>query len=159
MVRRVHIPIFLLAIAGVFICPGCGKIKGPDFGYIASPRVVVHTPASPASGNISVVFQLIDRELEQGSVVLEYSTDNGQTFNSGTLPNPGEATGLESAWHPGKTHSVQWNSVADNLALSGDATVCVKITPSDVSNPAGTAGVTGYFTLNNTAMPRETHAR
>jgi predicted outer membrane repeat protein len=151
VLRGVHVPVFLLAIAGVFICLGCGKIKGPDFGYMESPRAIVATPASPASGDVTIIYQLIDRELELGTIALEYSTDNGQTFNSCTLVNPGAATNLESAWHPGKTHSVQWNSVADNLALSGDATVCVKITPSDVSNPSGTVGISGSFTLNNTA--------
>jgi PKD repeat protein len=111
----------------------------------------VLTPASPAEGNITATFQLIDRELEQGVIVLEYSTDNGQTFSACTLVDLAEATGLDSAWYPGKTHSVQWNSVADNLALSGDAAVCVKVTPSDASNPSGTAGVSGTFTVNNTA--------
>jgi hypothetical protein len=93
----------------------------------------------------------MDRELEPGTIILEYSTDNGQTFNSCTLVNPGDAANLDSAWHPGKAHSVRWDSVADNFALSGNVTVCVKVTPSDASNPSGTPGISGSFTVNNIA--------
>ena len=149
--RKTSIFLLLLAITGAFTCMGCGKIEGPGFTYVASPRAVVHIPTSPAEGNIAITFQLIDRECETGSVTLEYSTDNGQTFNTCALVDPAEATGLESALYPGITHSVQWNSVTDGLALSGNATVRVKVTPSDASNPAGTPGVSGAFMVNNTA--------
>ncbi len=151
MSRARYFLLQVIAVAGFFACLGCGNIKGSDFGYMESPRVEVATPASPAEGDIAISFRLTDREVEPADVTVEYSTDGGQTFVSATLTIPADATNLTSAWHPGKTHSVQWDSVADNLALSGDATVCVKVTPSDASNPSGTPGISGSFTVNNIA--------
>jgi hypothetical protein len=151
MSRARYFLLQVIVAAGVFAFLGCGKIKGPDFGYMESPRTIVATPASPASGDVTITYQLMDRELELGTIILEYSTDNGQTYNTATLTVPGEATNLASAWHPGKVHTVQWDSVTDCIAISGDTSVCVKVTPSDASNPAGTAGVSGTFTVNNIA--------
>jgi PKD repeat protein len=37
------------------------------------------------------------------------------------------------------------------VGRSGAVSVCVKVTPSDASNPSGTAGVSGTFTVNNIA--------
>jgi PKD repeat protein len=37
------------------------------------------------------------------------------------------------------------------VGRSGAVSVCVKITPSDASNPSGTAGLSGFFTVNNIA--------
>ncbi len=139
------------AVAFVFGSQGCGPIQPPDFPYIASPQAVVSTPSSPASGDVAVTFHVIDRELELADITVEYSTDGGKTFNTAALVNPLKATNLESSWHPGETHTVQWDSVSNNLALSGDASVRVKIIPSDVSNASGTAGVSSSFTLNNIA--------
>ncbi len=141
----------LLLTLVISVCHGCGNIDGPQFPWVASPLVTVSTPSSPASGDIPIIYKLIDRELEQGTITLEYSTDGGQTYNTATLTVPGEATNLASGWHPGKTHAVQWDSVTDMVGRSGAVEVKVRITPSDASNPSGTAGVSDTFTVDNTA--------
>jgi len=141
--------IFLLAVASGL--SGCGQIKGMSLPYIPSPKAVVQTPTSPAEGDVAIILSLIDRELEDADVTIEYSTDNGQSFATATLTTPAEALNLATAWCPGQTHTVTWDSVADAIALSGNETVLLKITPSDASNPSGTEGYTGAFTVNNTA--------
>jgi hypothetical protein len=117
--RKTSIFLLLLAITGAFACLGCDKIEGPSFPYVASPRAIVHTPASPAEGNIAISFQLIDREVEPADVTVEYSTNGGQTYNTATLTIPGDAANLASAWYPGKTHTVTWDSVTDMVGRSG----------------------------------------
>jgi parallel beta-helix repeat protein len=139
-----------------FICGSffflCGCIKGPDFPYVLSPRVIVQTPTNPSSANIAVTFQLIDREKEPGNIILEYSTNGGGTFNSATLVDLSETQNLESDWYPGITHTVRWDSVTDMVGRWGDSSVIVKVTPSDVSNPSGgTPGVSAAFVVNNIA--------
>jgi PKD repeat protein len=144
-------PRLLLLAAVISVCHGCSDISGTEFPYVATPKATVGTPASPASADITIPFSLIDRELDPADIELEYSTDGGQTYTSATLKNPAEGSGLATGWHPGKTHTVTWNSVADMVGRSGATSVCVKITPSDASNPSGTPGVSGTFTVNNTA--------
>ena len=141
----------LLLLLTVTLLIGCGQITGMSLPYVASPRAVVHTPSSPAQGDILITFQLVDRERENADVIVEYSTDNGQTYSTATLTNPLEALNLATDWHPGVTHTVTWDSVTDDVAISGSESVIIKITPSDASNPAGTPGCSASFTVNNTA--------
>lgn len=143
--------ILLLLTAAVLSTTGCGKIEGAKFPQLASPRVIAATPSSPASADITVAFQVIDREKEPADVAVEYSTDGATTFVSAALAVPGDALGLASAWHPGLTHQVVWDSVGDSVGISGDVEVALRITPSDASNPSGTPGRTGAFVVNNTA--------
>jgi PKD repeat protein len=136
-----------------FICGSffflCGCIKGPDFPFVLSPRVIVHTPSNPTSANIAITFQLIDREKEPGNIILEYSI-NGGTFNPAALVDSSETQNLQSDWFPGITHTVHWDSVSDMVGISGNASVIVKVTPSDATNPSGgTSDVSRTFTVNN----------
>jgi PKD repeat protein len=141
------LPVVVVCIA-VLLCSGC--IKGPDFPYVLSPRVIVQTPSNPASANIAITFQLIDREKEPGNITLEYSTNGGGTFKEATLVDLSESQNLQSDWYPGITHTVQWNSVTDMVGISGNASVIVKVTPSDATNPSGgTSDVSRTFTVNN----------
>jgi hypothetical protein len=137
-----------------FICGSffllCGCIKGPDFPYYASPRVTTHTPENPASANIAITFQLIDREKEPANIILEYSTNGGATFNPATLVDSSETQNLESDWYPGIIHTVRWDSVTNMVGISGNASVIVKVTPYDATNPSGgTSDVSRNFTVNN----------
>ena len=117
-----------------------------------SPRAIVQTPTNPANANIAVSFQLIDREKENGNVILEYSTDSGVTFKTATLVDTSETQNLPSEWYPGITHTIHWDSVTDMVGISGNASVIVKVTPSDATNPSGgSPGVSGTFTVNNVA--------
>ena len=141
----------ILLFLTVVMSTGCGRIKGMSLPYVPSPRAIVHTPSSPATGDITITLQLIDREIDPADINVEYSTDNGQNYFSTTLTNPSEALNLATAWHPGVTHSVAWDSVADNIAISGNESVVLKVTPSDIGNPAGTEGHSAAFTVNNTS--------
>jgi hypothetical protein len=125
--------LFFLAAAVVALClmQGCGKIEGPSFTDYASPRVVVQTPASPASGNVSITFAIIDRERDSASVSLEYSVDNGLNWLPAALANATEAQDLETTHCPGVEHNVKWNSLADTVGCSGNQSVIVKVLPSD----------------------------
>jgi hypothetical protein len=145
--------LFILVPFVVALClmQSCGKIKGPSFTDYASPRVVVQTPASPASGNVSITFQIMDRERDNASVLLEYSVDNGLVWLTATLANTAEVQGLETSHYPGIEHTVEWNSVADAVGCSGNQNVIVKVLPSDAHNPNGTADTTDSFIVNNFA--------
>lgn len=145
--------VFLVAVAVilVFLCTGCDDIRGPRFRYMTSPRVLVNTPASPANGDIFLSFLIIDREMESVDVAVEYSTDNGVTFSTATLTNAADALALTSAWHPGKSHTVIWDSVTDGVGISGEVDTLIKITPSDASNPSGEASLSGNFVVVNLA--------
>jgi uncharacterized delta-60 repeat protein len=135
------------AVCAILLCAGC--IKGPDFPFVLSPRVIVQTPSNPSSGNIAISFQLIDREKEPGNIILEYSI-NGGTFNPAALVDSSETQNLQSDWYPGIAHTVRWNSVTDMVGISGNASVIVKVTPSDATNPSGgTSDVSRTFTVNN----------
>ena len=150
IVQRIRITPLLLA-AAIFLCSGC--VKGPDFPYMLSPRAIVQTPTNPANANITVSFQLIDREKENGNVILEYSTDSGLTFKTATLVDPSETQNLQSDWFPGIIHTVHWDSVIDMVGRSAAVAVRVKVTPSDATNPAGgTSDISGEFTVNNIAF-------
>lgn len=149
---RIGIGVVASMVCVVAFCHACGTVGGPDIPFVLSPRAVVVTPASPASGDVALAFQLIDRELETADVTVEYSLDGGTIYASAILTNPVDALGLESAWHPGYPHAVYWDSVAEGLAISGQEIVCMRITPSDASNPNGTPGVTATFLLDNTAF-------
>jgi hypothetical protein len=146
----IRICLFLLVFTTVLLL--CGCIKGPDFPYYASPRAITHTPENPASGNIAIAFQLIDREKEPGNTILEYSINAGASFNPAALVNPSETQNLQSDWYPGIIHTVRWNSPADMVGRWGDSSVIVKVTPSDASNPSGgTPGISDAFVVNNIA--------
>ncbi len=149
--NRSAILLLLAVFAAAAICHGCGGIGGGAFPCVATPKATVGTPASPASADITISFVLIDRELDPADITLEYSTDGGQTYTNATLTNPAEGTGLATGWHPGRKHTVSWNSLGDMIGLSGAVEVKVKITPSDASNPAGIPGTSGSFTVNNIA--------
>jgi len=140
----------VLILFTAMILSGCGQIQGMSLPYVPSPKAVVQTPSSPSEGDIAITLKIIDRELENADIILSYSTDNGQSFSTATLTVPSEALNLATAWSPGQTHTITWDSVADAIALSGNESVVLKITPSDASNPSGTEGYTGTFTVNNT---------
>jgi len=148
---RAYLSTLILFFCATALFCGCGNITGNDLPYVASPRAVVVTPVSPAGGIVDITFNLIDKEKEAGSVNLEYSLDSGQTYATATLSIPADALNLDSDWYPGCIHTIQWDSVGDNVAISGDAPVVVKVLPFDASNPAGTPGYSGVFTVNNTA--------
>jgi hypothetical protein len=143
---------FFLATAVVVLCltKGCGKILGPSF--IASPLVIVQTPASPAEGNVSITFAIMDRERDNASVTLEYSVDNGLNWSAATLANAAEARDLETSHSPGVEHTVKWNSLADAVGCAGNQSVIVKVLPSDAQNPIGTSDMTNSFIVNNLAL-------
>ena len=143
--------LILLSGAALFFCQGCFELEGSDQPYVPSPRAIVHTPAGTSGGDVTITFQLIDRECDTGDVALAYSTDGGQSFNAATLVNPGDATGLETDIYPGKLHVVAWNSAGDGVGVSGSINVCVRVTPSDAGNPSGSLGISGLFLVDNTA--------
>jgi hypothetical protein len=128
---------------------GCGKIEGPSFMDDASLQVVVRTPASPAFGNVSITFAIINRERDNASVSLEYSVDNGLNWLVATLANNAESRDLETSHYPGIEHTVQWNSLADAVGCSGNQNVIVKVLPSDAN---GTSDATDSFIVNNFAF-------
>jgi hypothetical protein len=90
----------VLVVVAWCLAQGCGKIKGPSFTDYASPRVVVGTPASPAEGNVSITFVIMDRERDNASVSLEYSVDNGLIWSAATLANAAYARDLETSHYP-----------------------------------------------------------
>jgi len=134
----------------VIVC-GCFELEGMSLPSMQSPRAIVQTPSSPAQGEITITIQLIDREMELTDIAVQYSTDNGQSYNTATLVDPAAALGLATDWYPGITHTLIWDSLSDNIAISGDESVILKIQPLDAGSPVGTKGGSAAFTVNNTA--------
>lgn len=142
--------VFICAILLATFAQACQKIKGAK--KPVSPVVHVVSPTGTLSGNVSIVFRLIDEEMEEGSVTIEFSTDNGGAFTAGTLAVPGEGSALSSGWFPGCSHTIQWNSVVDMVGRSEPQEVVIRVTPSDASNPSGDPDTTAVFTINNLAF-------
>ena len=121
-------------------------------GVNQSPSVVVATPTSPQSGNVTISYELTDAESETCSIAVQYSTDG--SWHDAT-PGPGGhgTTGLTSL-PTGSLHTFVWASGNDLFGAS--ATVEVRIRPSDGSG-TGDWGTTNTFAVSNlNAAPERT---
>ncbi|MHC5079976.1 MAG: hypothetical protein ACYTHN_13225, partial [Planctomycetota bacterium] len=114
------------------------------------PSVSVTTPAGTESGLVTISYTLTDPESQTCSISAEFSTDGGTNYGPATCFCGDGVSGLTSS--PGGTaHMVIWNSFADGVATSAvNTTVRVRIIPCDTL--PGTAGATGDFTVDNTAV-------
>ena len=109
----------------------------------SDPPSIDITPISEEqSAEVSVDYNLSDREADPVSLLVEYSTD-------GASWSPASVTGQLEGLSPGPG-SLRWNS-ADDLDQRDLDGVYLRITPSD--NDTGEPSVTGPFPLDNSAPP------
>ncbi|MHC4779126.1 MAG: hypothetical protein ACYTFG_11170, partial [Planctomycetota bacterium] len=114
-----------------------------------APSLVVTTPSSGQTGDVTVAYSLADDESHTCTLSVEFSVDGGSIFSLATQGTGGDGvTGLTSS-SGGTAHTFVWDSVADGVATSVvNTAVQVRITPSDAAG--GTPGTTGDFTVDNT---------
>ncbi len=105
------------------------------------------TSCGAVNGNITITYSLVDANSDSLSIVAQYSTDNGSSWNTATSGGGDGTSGLASSV-AGVSHTFIWAS-ATNLPSTVNSTMKFRITPSDALNGAGTAGTTNTFKLNN----------
>jgi hypothetical protein len=127
-----------------------------DNSMLSPPTTSVSTPKSPATGDVSILYTLVDGESDTCSIAVAYSIDGGTTFAAATEAASGSdgTTGLSSS-PIGVAHVFVWDSAAD-LGPTKETSVVVMITPSDAAT--GTAGTSSTFTVDNEPSPRVTVA-
>ena len=113
-----------------------------------APSVVVTTPTSPQSGNVSIGYSLTDAESNTCSIAVQYSGNGGMTWQTATAGSGGDGTTALTSSPTGQSHTFIWASGSDNAILSPpNSNVEVRIIPTD--SATGTAGTSGPFTVNS----------
>ncbi|MCZ6690819.1 MAG: hypothetical protein O7H41_14600 [Planctomycetota bacterium] len=152
------------------ITPNDGQNDGvpfttPDFlvNNNQEPSIVTINPFPPGdqSGNILITYSLGDAESNPTDLVVEYSTDAGQSFilakDAGILFGSHGTTALSTS--PGGTsHDFVWETDVD-LPGKRETSVDVRLTPEDnvlAILGVGTPGRTGVFVVDNTLAPTAT---
>jgi hypothetical protein len=122
--------------------------------YVASsnttPEACVTTPTGVHYGDIAISYSLVDAEADPCSIVVEYSTDGGLTWNTATEGLGGDGTSNLASGPDGYIHTFVWASGSDISTLSS---VLLRITPSDITD--GAAGLSGAFTVDAVEQPTQ----
>jgi uncharacterized delta-60 repeat protein len=127
-----------------------GEFTVNNIAFNEPPDVTVATPLGVQSHNIQINYSLTDIEGDACSVLVEYSTDGGSTYQAATKSWLGEGvSGLSSS---GAAHIFVWDSRADNVGLAGQQdNVKIRITPSDF-HATGTADETDSLSVDNSIV-------
>lgn len=119
---------------------------------VNTPPAVEVTSASGNSGDILIYYKLYDLDQDNCSIEVSYSTDNSTSWHSATQGASGDGTAGLSSNSSGFPHCFSWDSISDNVALSGAVNnVIVMITPSD--DELGESDVSDSFSVNNLTAP------
>ena len=110
--------------------------------------VISGVVASGTRGDITITYTLTDAENDAVSLTVQYSIDNGTTWN--TTAN---VTGLKVGITPGTGRSIVWNSLSDVSGAS--TTVRVKLTPADAGG-IGSSDISSAFALDNNTIVANT---
>ncbi len=114
------------------------------------PKVNVADYEREQTGDVSVVYNVNDRENDYVGLAVEYSLDGGATFNPATVTGKTEDVGPTP--YEG---SLTWNSVSDIPGVDSSQVV-IRITPSD--NDTGESGQNNLFQVDNSSEPSVTLA-
>jgi 6-phosphogluconolactonase (cycloisomerase 2 family) len=112
------------------------------------PLAALQTPASPASGDITVNYDLLDPDSDPLDLIVEFSTDSGVTYQAATEGAGSQGTVALTSSPTGVAHIYVWESGTDVGANLRPFTR-LKITPSDGLGP-GQPGETADFVVDNT---------
>lgn len=99
------------------------------------------------SGNISIQYDLEDTNLNNCSMTVYYSLDNGVTY---AQVNPANLSGDVSGVAPGTSKGIVWSSATEVPGSSSQ--VKIKVLPNDGTGN-GTPGETSAFTVSNNSAP------
>ncbi len=115
-----------------------------------APTVAITPITEEQSGYVKVEYRISDREGDPVTLVPEWSSDGGKTWNVATitaLSDIGQPAGIQPAGYEG---SLEWNSKHDTDMVDLPS-VTIRLTPSD--NDTGEPVVTGPFRLDNSDVP------
>lgn len=136
-------------------------IVGEKEGYInlylgtlenSPPSVIPETPIGTQSNNVTINYFLKDDEQRPSSIVVEYSTDFGNTWASATaVIGAGDGKSNLNSSKEGLRHSFVWDSNKD-LAGNFIGKVIIKIIPHD-GTVGGTPERTNEFGVDNMNPP------
>jgi len=109
--------------------------------------VVSNVVAAGSAGNISITYDIDDANLNNCSIAVFYSIDNGSNY---TQIQSANLSGATSNIAPGTGKVVTWNSLP---GIPGAATqVKVKVLPHDGTG-TGTPGESSAFAVTNNSLP------
>jgi hypothetical protein len=116
------------------------------------PAALVYTPNGEQSGDVPVIYKLQDMQNDSATIIAEYSTDGGATWNIATESTSGISEGnsglaTSPVW---TTHVWVWDS-AKNAKDVNTTTAKIRITPSDLRT--GASDSTASFALYNNTPP------
>jgi hypothetical protein len=114
------------------------------------PSVVVQTPEGEQTGDVTIAYQISDREGDPVSLTPEFSPDGGATWQPATVSGQTEGIGQS-----GYTGSLTWNSKLD-LDQVDNFEVAFRLTPAD--NDTGEPYATDIFQVDNSDPPTITLA-
>ena len=107
------------------------------------PAITLTTPSGEQTADVTIAYNLTDREGDPIGLVPEYSADGGSTWKAATVSGAVEAVKTGSG-------SLTWNSKSDVDQLDGN--YLFRITPSD--NDTGETGQTTAFQVDDSDVPR-----
>ncbi|MCK4594813.1 hypothetical protein KAU45_09955, partial [bacterium] len=114
------------------------------------PKINIADYEREQTGDVTVVYNVNDRENDYVVLAVEYSLDGGATFKPATVTGRTEDIGPTP--YEG---SLTWNSVSDIPGVDSSQVV-IRITPSD--NDTGESGQNKPFQVDNSSEPGVTLA-
>ncbi|MFC1582069.1 DUF2341 domain-containing protein [Planctomycetota bacterium] len=114
-----------------------------------APQLIITVPAASddVSLNVVVAYTLTDSSSDLTDILVEFSIDDGATFNPATIVS-GNVTGLASL-PTGLDGTLTWSTMYD-IGYNTDPDCRLRITPSDPDDGlTGTPFETGTFTVSN----------
>jgi hypothetical protein len=138
----------------VEVTPSDGTLTGTTVNDTATvidatPSASVTTPSSPQSGAVTIGYSLTDADADLCDINVQYSTDGGTTWNTASPASGGDGTMALASSPGGTTHTYVWAS-DENLVSTSHSNVRIRITP--ISTVVGTAGTSGVFTVDKSAV-------
>ena len=136
----------------MFLLVGCGKHKVSDH----PPEVVVQTPDSPASGEVTIQFSVLNHPVSQRvRITIEYSDDGGLSWNPATITyssggvidnNVISELIADTGW---VSYSLKWDTLTD--VGTTPTTVSIRLTPNDGVQDGEPAQTSEFLVSNNSA--------
>jgi hypothetical protein len=120
------------------------------------PFVLIERFTQVQSGSVPVKYYACDGDQDPVDIVVEYSSDGGQTFHRATMGTGGDGIRnlstkptSSSSNVAGALHTYIWNSIAD-MGIKSQRSVQIRITPFDPQQ--GKSDTTPSFGVDNTAI-------
>lgn len=108
----------------------------------------ISVPSGEQTGQVTITYTLWDLRAGTASIIAEYSTDNGSTWNQATEGSGSDGTNnlSTSATAPGQSHTFVWDTVTD-LGVAWSADIVFRIRAYDQPNWLGSYEVSNSATI------------